>query len=170
MRFLRFSAVVKIRGINPYVFVSRVRARSIQADWRRPMPVRVRIDEKPRVPWRINLMPAGDGSYYLYLHNDIRKAAKVSVGDRVHVAIAFDANYKGGPIEPLPPSFKAALQKNSKARTHWQSLPPSRQKEVVRYLARLKSGEALTRNVKQAITALSGASVRFMARNWQDGR
>jgi hypothetical protein len=43
---------------------------------------------------RINMMPVGDGRFYLYPHGDVRKASGTAVGDRVRVEIAFDASYR----------------------------------------------------------------------------
>jgi hypothetical protein len=36
----------------------------------------------------------GNGSFYLYLHTEIRKASKTKVGDRVEVEVVFDEEYK----------------------------------------------------------------------------
>jgi hypothetical protein len=65
---IRFNALIQRRGINPFVAVSSVRAEAVTPGWRRPLPVLLRINDKPQVPWRINLMPAGNGDFYLYLH------------------------------------------------------------------------------------------------------
>ena len=72
-RKLRFRAPIEIRGINPYVLVSAERAAKLKPDWRKPMPVRIQVNGKPDIPWRINMMPAGDGSFFLYLHGQVRK-------------------------------------------------------------------------------------------------
>lgn len=42
------------------------------------------------------------GSFYLYLHGDVRKASTTKVGDRVHVEVSFDAEYRNGPMHPMP--------------------------------------------------------------------
>jgi hypothetical protein len=167
---LRFRARIEINGINPYVRVGPERARRLKSGWRRPMPVLVRVNGQPETPWRINMMPAGDGGFLLYLHGDVRKASGTGVGDAVEVCLAFDEAYEGGPADPMPPWFAAALRRNRTARRNWDALPPSRKKEVVRYLARLKSPEAQQRNLQKALDVLSGASARFMARSWKDGR
>ena len=82
---LHFSAKIEIRGINPYVLVSAERATMLRSGWRKPMPVLVQIDGFPTPPWRINMMPVGDGSYYLYLAGPVREASGTSVGDEVTV-------------------------------------------------------------------------------------
>ena len=170
MSKLSFRARIRIIGVNPYVLVSAARARALKPGWRRPLPVRIRIDGHPRTPWRINLMPRGDGAFYLYLHGSVRKASSTKVGDTVTVEIAFDARYRGGPVEVIPPWFRKPLAANSRATATWKELPPSRQKEIVRYLVRLKSPEARARNLARALAALSGKPVRFLARSWGGGR
>lgn len=164
---LRFRARIAIRGINPYVLVSAKRATFLRPDWRKPMPVRVRINGKPDVPWRINMMPVGDGSFFLYLHAKVRGAGNAGVGDRVDVAVEFDDAYRGGPAR-LPPWFAKQLKNDARARQGWKQLPPSRRKEIVRYLGSLKSEEARQRNVRRALDVLGGARERFMARSWNE--
>ncbi len=166
---VRFTATIKIRGINPYVLVSASRAKAIKAGWRKPLPVLVRVNGKPAKAWRINMMPVGNGSFYLYLHGEIRKASGTAVGDRVEIAIEFDASYRGGPQGPMPTWFKKALAANPVAEKNWEMLTPSRQKEIVRYLSNLKSPDARARNLARALGVLSGDKERFMARSWKDG-
>jgi len=167
---LQFMATMKIRDGNPYVQVSAARARALKPGWRKPLPVLVRIDGQPRRAWRINMMPAGDGSFYLYLHGDVRKASSTKVGDRVEVEVSFDAAYRNGPMHPMPAWFRSALARHPKARKSWDALVPSRQKEILRYFSWLKSAEARARNVERALHVLSGKPGRFMARDWKDGR
>src|SRR5690242_20424473 len=118
---IRFTALIKLRGINPYVLVSARRAAAIRPGWRKPLPVRMRLDGKPQTPWRINMMPVGDGSFYLCLHGDIRKASGTAVGDRVQVEIEFDAAYQSGPQHRMPRGFKEALAANPSAQENWNA-------------------------------------------------
>ena len=170
MSSLRFTALMRIHGVNPYVLVSAKRASKLKADWRRPMPVLVTINGKPEQPWRINMMPVGDGSFRLYLHCGVRKASDTRVGDRVRVEVRFDDKYRGGPMHPMPTWFRTALNKNATAKQNWNALTPSRKKEVLRYFAGLKSAEARQRNLARALQALSGGPTRFMARSWKNGK
>jgi ribonuclease HI len=116
------------------------------------------------------MMPIGDGSFYLYLHGDVRKASKTKVGDMVAVDVWFDSSYENGPMHPMPNWFKTALNKNVQAKQAWDALIPSRQKEILRYFSWLKSDEAKKRNLDKALLVLSGHEGRFMARSWKDGR
>jgi hypothetical protein len=167
---LRFRARMLIRGVNPYVHVSRDRATALKPAWRKPMPVLVQINRQPKPPWRINMMPTGNGAFYLYLHGDVRTASRTKVGDMVDVSVRFDRAYRGGPMHDMPPWFRGPLYANARAKKAWLELVPSRQKEILRYLSWLKSDDARTRNVTRAIGVLSGERARFMARSWRSGR
>jgi hypothetical protein len=162
---LEFDAPIEIRGINPFVLVGAGRARQIKADWRKPMPVLVRLNGSDPA-WPINMMPAGDGDFFLYLDGRLRERAGVAVGDVVRVWLAFDADYRAGPQHEMLPAFAAALDRHPEARARWEALTPSLRKEVQRYLANLKSDAARGRNVARAIRVLGGARERFMARDW----
>lgn len=169
MNALNFRDVVKIRGINPFVSVNAARAGALRQGWRRPLPVLVRINGKPADAWRTNMMPSGDGGFYLYLNGIVREAAGVSVGDHVDVELEFDAKYRNGPRHPMPSWFMKALKENPPARKNWDSLIPSRKKEILRYFRQLKSPDARARNLAKALYVLSGNQGRFMARAWTDG-
>lgn len=158
---VRFDATMKITGVNPYVLVSAARARAIKPAWRKPMPVLVRVNGHPKkAPWRINMMPRGDGSFYLYLAGVVREASKTGVGDRVSVEVEFDQKYRGGPA-PMPTWFRSALAKNAAARTGWNARTPSRQKEILRYLMNIKSPDVRSRNVEKAMRLLAGKQVKL---------
>lgn len=164
---LRFRSRIEIAGINPYVPVDPATAGKLASGWRRPMPVRARIGASTEL-WRTNITPMGDGSFRLHLHGGMRKAAGVDVGDDVEVALSFDAEYRGGPAHPMPAGFADELNRNPSAQTAWAALPPSQQKELLRYFAGLKSAEALERNIQRAIHVLSGGKARFLGRSWNE--
>ena len=170
MPTLRFKALIKIHGVNPYVLVSAKRATELKPGWRKPMPVLVQVNDKPEDPWPINMMPVGDGSFRLYLSGAVRKASGTAVGDRVEVEIRFDAEYKNGPAHPMPAWFKDALEKHAAVKKNWEALIPSRKKEILRYFAALKSADARERNLARAMRVLSGKPERFMARSWSRGK
>jgi Domain of unknown function (DUF1905)/Bacteriocin-protection, YdeI or OmpD-Associated len=161
-----FQSRVGIRGINPYVLVEQQAAERLKKGWRRPMPVKLRVGGGETRWWSINLMPVGDGSFYLYLHGQIRRASGVSVGDPIEIELDFDGEYQPGPIHPMPPLFRRELRENPQAERGWSTLAPSRKKEILRYLAALKSPLAIERNIRRAIEVLAGAKLRFMARDW----
>jgi hypothetical protein len=132
---LRFRARMLLRIGNPYVHISRDRATALKAGWRKPMPVLVQINGEPRPAWRINMVPIGNGAFYVYLHGDVRRASASRVGDMVDVHVRFDPAYRGGPMHDMPAWFRGPLYANARARRAWLALTPSRQKEILRYLS-----------------------------------
>ncbi|KQV57490.1 MULTISPECIES: YdeI/OmpD-associated family protein [unclassified Caulobacter] len=169
MTSLRFQATIEINGINPFVPVDAEQAARLREGWRKPMPVRVQVNGAPAESWRINMMPRGDGGFFLYLHGEVREAARVGVGDTVDVEVAFDEAYRGGPAHPTPEAFSDGLKRDPAAAKAWEALTPSLQKEALRRFASVKSEEAKMRNIEAALAVLSGAPGRFMARDWKDG-
>lgn len=170
MKLLLSPTPILIREGNPYILVEAKKAKELKSPWKKSMPVLIRINGEPKKWWKINMMPVGDGSFYLYLHGDVRKASKTKVGDQVEVEIKFDEEYKNGPQHAVPDWFSEALKKNKLAQKNWEKLIPSRQKEILRYFSWLKSDEAKMRNLEKAIKVLSGEEGRFMARSWKDGK
>jgi hypothetical protein len=167
---LTFQSEILINGINPYVLVSAQQGASLKPRWRRPMPVLVQVNGQPEQPWHINMMPMGNGDFYLYLHGDIRKASDTKVGDQVTVTLKFDSSYKNGPQHEIPAVLEKAIRTDETIKSNWHKLPPSRQKEVLRYIANLKSKEAKDRNLIRVLHVLSGATDHFMGRDWVDGK
>ena len=169
MREIEFRATVQLKLQNPYVLVSKQNAESLKNGWKKPMPVIAQINGIQKT-WRINMMPKGDGDFFLYLNGKIRKSSGTKVGDEVSVHLSFDDSYQGGPTHPMPQWFSVPLSKNRKAQTAWNDLSPSRKKEILRYFSWLKSDEARERNVTQALLVLSGNEGRFMGRTWNNGK
>jgi len=168
--WIRFRSTIAIRGINPYVRVGVRRAARLKRGWRKPLPVLVRVNGKPESPGRVNLMPIGNGGFYLYLSGQLRKASAAEVGDVVTIAVRFDGEYQAGPAHPMPRWFDEALRRHPDAKSGWKTLSPSRQKEILRYFSNLRSPEAKARNLRRAVQVLSGGKARFMARSWNDDR
>ena len=166
MRKLKFSSVIEINKVNPYVLIPASSAALIRKGWRKALPVCLRMNGMPKIPWRINLMPKGDGSFYLYPHGDVRKASGSKVGDTVSIELEFDLNYRSGPAHPMTKEFRDALSQNELASQAWSRLIPSRKKEILRYFHGLKTPEARARNIHRAIQALSGGTERFLERIW----
>ena len=163
---MKFYSKIAIIGVNPYVLIDAHNAALLCPNWRRPLPVGVRINEKPKAPHHINLMPVGDGSFYLYLNSEIRGISGTKVGDIVLVEVEFNATYKAGPVHPMPRWFSAALDENQRAKRTWVDLPPSRKKEVLRHFAKLKTPKARERNLLRAVSAFSDKETRFLGRCW----
>jgi hypothetical protein len=168
MYSLRIRSRMRIVGVNPYVMVNAKEASRLRRNWRGPMPVYLCLNGKSDRTWRVNLMPVGDGCFRLYLNGNIRKESNLRVGDMLDLEVRFDEEYRGGPLHPMPARFSKELSSNPPAKQGWDRLPPSRQKEILRYFAQLKSPEATQRNVQKAMRVLQGGKGRFMARSWNE--
>jgi hypothetical protein len=156
-RTLRFSATVHKLGINPCVDVpSRIltELRAISGKRTGPVPVVVSLSGER---YRTTIVKYAQGSR-LYLNTDIRRRAKVDVGDRIGLEVQYD----GAPrVVPMPPRFAAALARNEKAKVAFESLTPSHRKDILSYLNSLKTEESLERNIPKAIAeSLAGSAAR----------
>jgi hypothetical protein len=157
-----------IVGVNPHVMVDAKQASQLRRKWRGPMPVCFWVNGRSDRTWRVNLMPVGDGRFRLYLNGNIRKESNLSVGDVLDIEALFDGEYRSGPLHSMPAWFRKELSGNPQAKRGWDHLVPSRQKEILRYFAQLKSAEAKQRNVQKALHVLAGCKGRFMARSWNE--
>lgn len=164
------TGLIELTGVNPYVEINAELAELLAPGWRRPMPVVVRINHATETVWRTNMMPVGEGVFYLYLHGQMRDASQTAVGDSVALELWFDEEYVNGPQHPVPAWFQTALDGDPAANANWERLPPSRQKELLRYFARLKSAEAIERNLTRVIHVLAGNTGHYLGRDWRDGK
>ena len=155
-----FSANIQLIGINPYVSVP---ARILNQLFKEAgkdkgyIPVRLVINDTAFVQ---NLVKYR-GQWRLYLNLPMRKAAAKDVGDTITIQIAFDSEKR--PI-PVNKAFESALNKNKKAKEIFDNLPPSRKKEIIRYINNLKTKESIDRNIQRAIQFLLGKK-RFIGRD-----
>jgi hypothetical protein len=115
------------------------------------------------------------GDWRLYVNIIMAKAAKIKFSKSISEIVGREAKFEVV-FNPNPPQYnmvpflKEALDKNSRAKNHWEKLTPGRQKEILRYFSWLKSEEARQRNLKKVIDVLSGKERRFMARSWKNGK
>lgn len=138
--------------INPCVVVPQRIVATLKAESGKNQSIPVRATLQG-TPFEANVVRYR-GAWRLYLNGSIRKAAERDVGHKVTVTLLYDPKPR---VIPLPPAFLKALDANPKARATFESLAPSRRKEMVRYLAGLKNQETLERNVGKAIRSLGGS-------------
>lgn len=157
---MKFSAKINKIGINPYVFLPINVLKEIckQANKNRsPIPVTIQIEGKNFIQNLIRYK----GKWRLYLNMPMRKVAGKDVGETITIDIKFDASER---IISMHPKLEAALNENKDAKNIYNSLPVSRQKEILKYINFLKTDEAVDKNVKRAIQFLSGKE-RFIGRD-----
>ncbi len=155
-----FKAEIKIIGINPFVFVSEEALNYIfhqSGKNKGQLPVKMKIDGHEFKQTLVKY--AGD--WRLYLNTPMRKAAGKDIGDTATFEIEFDTEERTISINP---KLVQALAENKQARDVFDSLAPHLQKEIIRYIANLKTEESIDRNVKKAIQFLLGKE-RFIGRD-----
>lgn len=174
-----FTAIIKISGINPYVDVPRHVMEGLGAGVKAPVLMKITARDAmkrkasaapkksslardaarlkaiarlgPGGWFRTTLVPSRSTGTRLYLDRWMREAAAVGGGDRVEVTLKPDR----APRELLMPvTLRKALKANPRANAAWQTLAPSRRREILTYLDFLKTPVALERNVQKTITTL----------------
>jgi uncharacterized protein YdeI (YjbR/CyaY-like superfamily) len=101
------------------------------------------------------------GEWRLYLNTPMRNIAGKQVGDTITLDIRFDKEER---VTSMHPELKTSLENNKEAKVIFDSLPPSRRKEIMRYINNLKTRESVERNVSKAIQFLLG-NERFIGRD-----
>ncbi|HNB40647.1 MAG TPA: YdeI/OmpD-associated family protein [Anaerolineales bacterium] len=157
---IKFRAKIEIIGVNPFVFLPEHALTEIfkQANTTKgKIPIKMKIDghefTQTLIKWQ--------GAWRLYLNMPMRKAAQKDVGDTADFEIIYDPVKRGFPMHP---KLKKALQENPSAKEVYESLRPSLQLEINRYLSFLKTEESVDRNVIRAIQFLLGKG-RFIGRD-----
>ena len=147
-----FSAIIFKIGINPYVSIPEIVLSTLfkQADKTKgPIQVRGTVNGKRFKQTLVKYQ----GAWRLYINGEMRRAAQIDVGDEAHIKIEYDPLLR---IESMPSKFGAALSKSRTARMAFESLRPSRQKEILRYLNSMKTESSLERNIEKVIQHLLG--------------
>ena len=155
----KFLAEIEIIGVNPFVFVPDDILREIFSQVGRergPIPVQGTVNGKT---YRQTLVRYS-GDWRLYINTTMLKNSPKKIGETIEVTIDFDRASRA--IEP-PQSFVRALAANEAAKTTFDLLAASKKLEIVRYLANLKTEEALEKNVVRAVRFLVGQG-RFAGR------
>jgi len=87
------------------------------------------------------------GAWRLYVNTTMLKDAPRRLGERLRVTVANDPV---GRPPPTSPAFEQALAAHPEAKAAFAALRPSRQREIVRYIASQKSRASTERNVARA--------------------
>lgn len=154
-----FSAVLEIIGMNPFVFLPDKILKSIFGQAKTDkgaIPVIVTIGEKS---FKQSLVKYRD-EWRLYINSGMLKNSPRRIGEMLKLSIAFD------PIERLikpHPGFVQALNDNREAKKAFDNLPPSVQKEMIRYISFLKRENSIAENIIKAIGFLEGRN-KFIGR------
>ncbi len=155
-----FTATLEIIVGNPFVFIPEeiLQALFAKANQNKgPIPVKGSINGKPYQQTLVKY----SGAWRLYINMKMLKDSPRRIGETIAVEIEFDPSDR---TISAHPKFIRALSENEKAKQVFDTLSPSKQKEIVRYISNLKSEESVDRNVIRAINFLLGKE-RFVGRD-----
>lgn len=147
-------------GINPFIFVP---AKILSAIFKQagkdkgPVPVCGTVNN---LAFKQTLVKYS-GEWRLYINTTMLKDSPRRIGEMLVISIAYDPEKR---TVAMHPKLKIALRNNKKANQVFDKLPPSRQKEIVRYIAYLKTDDSVIRNIDKAIQFLLGKG-RFAGRD-----
>ena len=159
-QFHQFDAPLQLIGVNPYVAVPPVILETIfqqAGKTKGHIPVKGTVNGKPYTQTLVRYA----GACRLYINTSMLKESPGRIGERITVSIMHDTSDRS---IAMPAPLEAALRQNKTARLTFEKLPPSRQKEIVRYIASLKTEASVARNVERAIGFLNGTG-RFVGRD-----
>jgi Bacteriocin-protection, YdeI or OmpD-Associated/Domain of unknown function (DUF1905) len=156
----KFSAVLEIIDINPFVFVpDKVLARifKVAGKEKGPIPISGTVNGNP---YRQTLVKFR-GAWRLYVNTTMLKDSPKRIGEIVKLTVEFDPADRAVKMHPR---LSKALTANKAAKAKFNSLAPSRRHEIVRYISYLKTDESVDRNVLRIIKFLLGEG-RFAGRD-----
>jgi hypothetical protein len=160
MNVQKFKAGIELIGINPFVSVPAKILKEIFSQAgkdRGHIPVRGSVNRKSYKQTLVKY----SGEWRLYINTTMLKDSPKRIGEIIAVTIRHDPEDRT--IQPHP-GFAAALNANKKAKKAFDALPPSRKKEIVRYISALKAPESVNKNILRAIGFLTGDN-RFVGRD-----
>jgi hypothetical protein len=155
-----FTTALELIGVNPFVQLPDAVLTAICTQAGRTKgPIRVygTINGQPYQQTLVRYA----GQWRLYVNLSMLANSPRRIGEIITVAVAFNP---AAPPALVSAAFEKALAETPAARRVFDALPPSRQLELVRYLARLKSEASLAHNLDRAIRFLLGKN-RFVGRD-----
>lgn len=159
MKPIAFSAVIDLIGINPFVYLPEAVLQAIfqqAGKSKSPIPVRGTVNGKA---YRQTLVKYA-GAWRLYINLEMLDRSTERIGEQIKVTIAFDQEERS--LAPHPKLIRA-LEEHKAAQQVFETLPPSLQKEIIRYISLLKTEKSIDNNIKKAIDFLLGKG-RFIGR------
>lgn len=155
-----FTAKVDILGINPFVFLPKNVLQAIfkqAGKSKSPIPVSGTVNGKP---YRQTLVKYA-GEWRLYINLDMLNNSTKRIGEEIEVSIEYDPEDR---TIKANPKLIDALNENQAAKQAFDSLQPSLQQEIIRYISFLKTEKSINNNIMKAVDFLLGKG-RFIGRN-----
>jgi hypothetical protein len=135
----QFKAAIDLIGINPFVYVPD---NILQAIFKQAGKDKGHIPVSGTINGKVyqQTLVKYSGHWRLYINTTMLKDSPKRIGEAVDITIEFDSTERT--IE-LHPKLVKALEGNPGAKGVFDSLPPSRQKEIIRYISFLKTEESV---------------------------
>jgi len=115
---------------------------------------------------RTTLIPAGRGSFRLYIDEAMRKAAGADAGQPVGVLLRADPAPRDLPV---PGDFTRALARAAEAQREFAASTPAMRREVVRYIEHAKAPDTRARYIANCVRVLTGRWKKRQARAKRPG-
>jgi len=154
------KAKIEIIGINPYILLPDDVLTAIfkqSGKHKGPIPIKGTINNKPYIQTLVKY----SGAWRLYINTTMLKNSPKRIGEIIDITVEFDPVKR---VVAQHPKLTKALNDNKEAGVVFDSLRPSAQLEIVRYISNLKTEESIDRNVLKAINHLLGKE-RFVGRD-----
>lgn len=154
-----FTSNLEIIGINPFVFIPEAILNDIfiQAGKNKGhIPVCGTVNE---IPFTQTLLKY-DGEWRLYINLKMLPNSPKRIGETITIKITYDNSDRTIGIHP---KLVEALDLDKEVKNTFESLKPSLQKEIIKYISFLKSEESIAKNIKLIIGFLKGEN-KFLTR------
>jgi hypothetical protein len=143
---IRFSATIYQRGTSARIDVPEKVTKAFgEAGY---VPVRGTMND---VGIRGTLMPTGGGRHVLNVNLEMRQRAGVAVGD--NVVFTLDRG-EATRQPPMSRELALALETDLAAKATWEAASPAKRKDVLGRLARLRTQEAVAREIEKLVGRL----------------
>ncbi len=149
-----FKAKLDIIGINPFVFVPEAILLALFKNAGRDkghIPVCGLVNGNPYEQTLLRYQ----GEWRLYISTSMLPNSPKRIGETIEVSIEVDQRDRT--LHPDPDLTKALAQ-SKEAQARFDTLPPSRRKEIIRYISILKTDESRAKNIERAIGFLLGTN------------
>lgn len=148
----KFKAKIDIIGINPFVFIPERILKKVfkQANKEKGhIPVHGNIND---IPYKQTLVKYS-GDWRLYINTAMLKNSPKRIGETIDITIKYDPVKREIELHPL---LAKAFIENKEVKKKFDTLSSSRQNEIKRYIANLKTEESIIRNISKVISHLTG--------------
>jgi hypothetical protein len=103
------------------------------------------------IPLKATLMPDRNGTHYLLLNKQIREKSAVKAGDKVTLVLV---QQEKDDVPELPDDMQQLLEASKPAKEQFYKMPPSHQKEFVRWITDAKKPETRALRMEKTIEML----------------